>query len=46
MRWKELSEGKTSDELVDVLLLQISGGATDSGGAEYFDGQVIYLLSY
>ncbi len=41
MRWKELSENKTSDQLVGVLLNEIAGGAgTDAGGAEYFDGQV------
>ena len=41
MRWKEISEGKRSDELVDVLLNEIqSGGIVDSVGAEYFDGQV------
>ncbi|XP_064611191.1 translin-associated factor X-interacting protein 1-like isoform X2 [Liolophura sinensis] len=40
MRWKELSEGKTSNELVDVLLQEMaSGGVGDGGGAEYFDGQ-------
>ena len=40
MRWKELSEGKTSDQIVDILLNEISGDAADTGGAEYFDGQV------
>ena len=41
-RWKELREGKTSDQLVDVLLNEISGGAGDeAGGAEYFDPQVM-----
>ncbi|XP_076449888.1 translin-associated factor X-interacting protein 1-like isoform X1 [Babylonia areolata] len=39
-RWKELSEGKTTNELVDVLLQEMgSGGFVDSSGAEYFDGQ-------
>ncbi|KAK7483032.1 hypothetical protein BaRGS_00025695 [Batillaria attramentaria] len=39
-RWKELSEGKGSNELVDVLLSEMgSGGAADSVGADYFDGQ-------
>ena len=41
MRWQELSEGKTSDQMVDVLLAEISGASgPDSGGAEYFEGQV------
>ncbi|XP_076469854.1 translin-associated factor X-interacting protein 1-like [Babylonia areolata] len=39
--WKEVSEGKSSNELVDVLIQEISAGAGGSeyGGAEYFDGQ-------
>ena len=45
-RWNELSQNRTSDELVDVLLAEMTGqdiaiiqsGA--SNGAEYFDGQV------
>lgn len=42
-RWKELTEGKTSNEMVDVLLTEMaSGEVVDSGGAEYFDGQVCY----
>ena len=40
MRWKEISEGKSSNDLVDVLLGEISGDSGDTGGAEYFDGQV------
>ena len=41
-RWKELREGKTSDQLVDVLLNEIAGGAgEEAGGAEYFDPQVL-----
>lgn len=41
VRWKELSDAKTSNDLVDVLLGEIqAGGPVDSGGAEYFDGQV------
>ncbi|WAR12866.1 TXIP1-like protein, partial [Mya arenaria] len=40
LRWKELSEGKTSNDLVDVLLQEMASGETvDTGGAEYFDGQ-------
>ncbi|XP_069112675.1 translin-associated factor X-interacting protein 1-like [Argopecten irradians] len=39
-RWQELSQGKRSNELVDVLIAEIAaGGAGDLGGAEYFDGQ-------
>ena len=41
MRWAELSEGKTSDQKVDCLILELSGkGGGDQGGAEYFEGQV------
>ncbi|XP_005105955.1 translin-associated factor X-interacting protein 1 [Aplysia californica] len=40
VRWKEISAGKRSDELVDVLLNEIqSGGIVDTVGADYFDGQ-------
>ena len=40
-RWKELTTGKTSNEMVDVLLSEMaSGEIVDVGGAEYFDGQV------
>ncbi|KAJ8302492.1 hypothetical protein KUTeg_018888 [Tegillarca granosa] len=40
LRWKELSEGKRSNELVDVLLTEMAaGGIADMGGAEFFDGQ-------
>lgn len=47
VRWKELSDGKTSNDLVDVLLSEIqAGGPVDSGGAEYFDGQVLYISYY
>lgn len=39
-KWKELTEGKTSNEIVDVLLTEMaSGEVVDTGGAEYFDGQ-------
>lgn len=40
-RWQELSDGKASNELVDVLLHEISaGGFVESAGADYFEGQV------
>ena len=45
-RWNELSQDKTSDELVDVLLAEMTGQdiaiiqAGVSTGAEYFQGQV------
>ena len=40
-RWKELTTGKTSNEMVEVLLSEMaSGEIVDVGGAEYFDGQV------
>ncbi|KAK7114786.1 translin-associated factor X-interacting protein 1-like [Littorina saxatilis] len=39
-RWQELSDGKASNELVDVLLHEISaGGFVESAGADYFEGQ-------
>lgn len=47
VRWKELSDGKSSNDLVDVLLAEIqAGGPVDSGGAEYFDGQVLLNFRY
>ncbi|XP_059164929.1 translin-associated factor X-interacting protein 1-like [Physella acuta] len=37
-RWQQLSEGKRSNELVDVLLQEIqSGGTGDTVGTDYFD---------
>ena len=45
MRWKEISEGKRSDELVDLLLNEIqSGGIVDTAVAENFYGQVRMFL--
>ncbi|XP_048577209.1 translin-associated factor X-interacting protein 1 isoform X2 [Nematostella vectensis] len=44
-RWNELSQNRTSDELVDVLLAEMTGQDVSqiqsgaSTGAEYFDGQ-------
>lgn len=44
MRWKEISEGKSSNELVNLLLQEVGTGETvGGGGAEFFDGQVINL---
>ena len=41
MRWKELSEGKTSDQLMSVLLEEIQGDQGEGGStAEFFEGQV------
>ena len=41
MRWTTLSANKTSDQLVEVLLNEITGsGGSDAAGAEYFDGMV------
>ena len=46
-RWNELSQDRSSDELVDVLLAEMTGQdiaiiqAGASTGAEYFQGQVI-----
>jgi hypothetical protein len=42
-RWKEISEGKGSNELVDLLLQEMGSGGFVEGGAEYFDAQVIYI---
>ena len=45
-RWNELSQDRSSDELVDVLLAEMTGQdiaiiqAGVSTGAEYFQGQV------
>ena len=39
LRWTTLSNSKTSDQLVEVLLNEITGSG-DSAGAEYFDGMV------
>ncbi|KAK0048078.1 translin-associated factor X-interacting protein 1 [Biomphalaria pfeifferi] len=40
VRWQQLSEGKRSTELVDVLLNEIQvGGFVDTAGADYFDPQ-------
>ncbi|XP_055891072.1 translin-associated factor X-interacting protein 1-like [Biomphalaria glabrata] len=40
VRWQQLSEGKRSTELVDVLLNEIQvGGFVDTVGADYFDPQ-------
>ena len=45
-RWKELTTGKTSNEMVEVLLSEMaSGEIVDVGGAEYFDGQVYTFRS-
>lgn len=39
-RWKEISQNKSTNECVDVLLNEIAaGGGSDAGGAEYFDGK-------
>ncbi|KAK3586266.1 hypothetical protein CHS0354_006958 [Potamilus streckersoni] len=40
-RWKELSDGKRSNELVDILLSEMASGeiVDNSSGAEYFEGQ-------
>ncbi|KAK2189473.1 hypothetical protein NP493_106g07058 [Ridgeia piscesae] len=39
VRWTTLSASKTSDQLVEVLLNEITGsGGSDAAGAEYFDG--------
>ena len=40
LRWKE-HEGKSSDELVDVLLAEIAGSpGAEVAGAQFFDGLV------
>lgn len=48
-RWNELSQSRSSDELVDVLLAEMTGQdiaiiqAGVSTGAEYFQGQVKFI---
>ena len=45
MKWKE-HEGKSSNELVDVLLTELAGSsAAEGGGAEYFEGLVSLYLN-
>lgn len=40
MKWKE-HEGKSSNELVDVLLSEIAGSpGAEAAGAQFFDGLV------
>ena len=45
-RWKELSSDKTSDDMVDILLAEITGTdiaviqAGSSAAEEFFEGQV------
>ena len=47
-RWNELSQDRSSDELVDILLAEMTGQdiaiiqAGVNTGAEYFTGQVYY----
>lgn len=38
-RWQQLSAGKNSDELLDVLLAEVSGSNTDPS-SEFFEGKV------
>jgi len=38
-RWKTLSDGKTSDQIVDVLLAEIQGKMVNTDN-EYFEGLV------
>ncbi|ELT95990.1 hypothetical protein CAPTEDRAFT_174103 [Capitella teleta] len=38
VRWKEISENKTSDQLVESLLLEIQGATGSDSNAEAFDG--------
>ncbi|ESO91005.1 hypothetical protein LOTGIDRAFT_191501 [Lottia gigantea] len=39
-KWNELSDGKRSSEMLEILLSEMGqGGIVDSTGADYFDGQ-------
>lgn len=39
-KWQELTDGRTSDEIVDVLVAQLTGKSLeDVQQAEYFEGQ-------
>lgn len=42
-RWREISNGKSSNQLVDILLNELSG-AGNGGTSEYFTGLVICFL--
>lgn len=39
-RWQEISEGKSSDELVGLLLNELAGTGPDAQQTDYFTGQV------
>lgn len=40
-RWQEVSQGKSSDELVGILLEElVKASAGDTGASDYFEGQV------
>jgi len=47
-QWKKATEGKTSDQIVDVLLAEIQGAADsrESGRADYFEGLVSIQITY
>lgn len=47
-RWQEVSQGKSSDELVGILLEELGkASAGDAGAPEYFEGQVgnVYIVA-
>lgn len=39
-KWAEISQNKSSDELVDILLAALAGTSGDSGAPDFFDGLV------
>jgi len=41
-RWKEISEGKKSSELMEMVLHEIVGGGSSDASSSYFDGLVSY----
>ena len=39
-RWSELSQGKSSDEMVSILLNELAGSSADDNIPDYFDAKV------
>ena len=39
-RWNELAEGKSSDQLVDILLNELAGSGADKDSPDYFEALV------
>lgn len=43
-RWNELSQGKSSDEMVSILLNELAGSSADSNIPDYFDALVSLII--